>query len=133
MSSAPETPPEPAPYERNRAALRTFFRIGDRWGLATDEQMILLSVTSHSTFSRWREEPINSVLPEDTLERISNIFAIYKSLQILLPEEKAADEWVRRPNAEPLFRGASALDRMLRAQVADLWVVREYLDAQRNR
>jgi hypothetical protein len=43
-----------------------------------------------------------------------------------------ADEWVRRPNAAPLFGGRSALDRMLGGQVADLYVVRQYLDAQRG-
>ena len=42
------------------------------------------------------------------------------------------DEWVRRPNSAPLFNGQSALQRMLGGQVADLYVVRQYLDAQRG-
>ena len=37
-----------------------------------------------------------------------------------------------KPNAAPLFGGRSALDRMLGGQVADLFVVRQYLDAQRG-
>lgn len=72
------------------------------------------------------------ILPMDTLERISYILGVHRALQLLLPDETAADEWVRRPNAVPLFGGRSALDRMLSGQVADLYVVRQYLDAQQD-
>ena len=112
-------------------ALRTFFRIAGVWGLSVDEQMTLLGVTARSTFFKWKKDP-NTVLPKDTLERISYILGVYKALQILLPDENAADEWVKRPNAAPLFGSRSALDRMLSGQVADLFVVRQYLDAQRG-
>ena len=112
-------------------ALRTFLRIADLWELTVDEQMTLLGVTARSTFFKWKKDP-NTTLPKDTLERISYILGIYKALEILLPDEKAADEWVRRPNTAALFGGQSALDRMLSGQVADLFVVRQYLDAQRG-
>ena len=112
-------------------ALRTFFRIADLWGLSVEEQMTLLGLTARSTFFKWKKDP-NAVLPKDTLERISYILGVYKALQILLPAEKAADEWVRRPNTALPFGGRSALDRMLSGQVADLFVVRQYLDAQRG-
>lgn len=112
-------------------ALRTFFRIAELWELSVDDQMTLLGVTARSTFFKWKKGP-NTVLPRDTLERISYIVGVYKALQILLPNEKAADEWVKRPNEAPVFSGQSALDRMLSGQVADLFVVRQYLDAQRG-
>jgi hypothetical protein len=112
--------------------LRTFFRIADLWGLSVEEQMTLLGVTARSTFFKWKKDPNNTVLPKDTLERISYLLGVYKALQILLPIEGAADEWVRRPNTAPIFGGRSALDRMLSGQVADLFVVRQYLDAQRG-
>ena len=66
------------------------------------------------------------------LERVSYILGIYKALNILLPNEQAADAWVRCPNTAPLFGGKSALDRMLLGKVSDLYVVRQYLDAQRG-
>ena len=112
-------------------ALRTFFRIADLWSLSVDEQMTLLGLTARSTFFKWKKHP-NTVLPKDTLERISYILGIYKALQVLLPNEQAADEWAKRPNAAAGFGGRSALDRMLSGQVADLFVVRQYLDAQRG-
>ena len=112
-------------------ALRTFLRIAESWELSVDEQMILLGVTARSTYFKWKKDP-NAVLPKDTLERISYVLGVYKALQILLPDAKAADEWVRRPNDAPLFGGRPALERMLSGQVADLFVVRQYLDAQRG-
>jgi hypothetical protein len=112
-------------------ALRTFFRIAELWDLSVDDQMTLLGVTARSTFFKWKKDP-NTVLPRDTLERISYIVGVYKALQILLPDEQAADDWVKRPNEAPVFAGQSALDRMLSGQVADLFVVRQYLDAQRG-
>ena len=112
-------------------ALRTFFRIAALWSLSVDEQMTLLGVTARSTFFKWKKNS-NTVLPKDALERISYVLGIYKALQILLPDEKAADEWMKRPNTAPPFGGRSALDRMMSGQVADLFVVRQYLDAQRG-
>jgi hypothetical protein len=111
-------------------ALRTFFRIAALWNLSVDEQMTLLGVTSHSTFFKWKRAQ-DATLPKDTLERISYILGIYKALQILLPDERAADAWILKPNAAPLFGGQSALSRMLSGHVSDLYVVRQYLDAQR--
>lgn len=112
-------------------ALRTFFRIAQLWGLSVDEQMTLLGISARSTYFKWKKDA-GAVLPKDTLERISYVLGIYKALQILLPDEKAADGWVRQANDAPLFAGGSALDRMLSGQVADLFVVRQYLDAQRG-
>ena len=113
------------------AGLRAFVNIAEVWGLSVAEQLKLLGIESRSTFFKWRRER-DPRLPRDTLERLSYLLGIYKSLQILLPDPKAADEWVRRPNAAPLFGGSSALERMLSGQVADLYVVREYLDAERG-
>jgi hypothetical protein len=111
--------------------LRAFANIAEAWGLTVVEQLQLLGIASRSTFFKWRRET-SPRLPRDTLERLSYLLGIYKSLQILLPDPKAADEWVRKPNDAPLFGGKSALERMLSGQVADLYVVREYLDAERG-
>lgn len=113
------------------AALRAFFRIADLWKLSVEKQMILLGLTARSTFFKWKKDT-SVTLPKDTLERISYILGIYKALQILLPDPKAADSWVTRPNAAPLFGGKSALDRMLFGNVADLFIVRQYLDSERG-
>jgi hypothetical protein len=119
-------------HERDQsgAALRAFLRIAELWRLSTDEQIRLLGSPARSTYFRWKKQGADP-LPRDTLERISYVLGIYKALQVLLPEPAAADAWVRRPNAAAPFGGRSALDRMLSGNVADLYLVRQYLDAQR--
>lgn len=111
-------------------ALRSFARIAKLWKLSVDEQITLLGGPPRSTFYKWKNSP-DTILPKDTLERLSHIFGIYESLQVLLPNEKVADEWMRHPNTASGFAGRSALDRMLNGQVADLIDIRQYLDAQR--
>lgn len=118
--------------ELSAAGLRAFFNIARDWGLSTDEQMVLLGAPGRSTFFKWKSAPESADLKRDTLERVSTLLGIYKALQILLPSAGVADAWVRKPNAAPLFAGQSALSRMLGGNVADLVVVRQYLDAQRG-
>ena len=112
------------------AGLRAFAKIAELWHLSVAEQLALLGI-SRSTYFKWRKEP-HPRLPRDTLERLSYLLGIYKALQLLLPDTRAADEWIRRPNDAPLFGGKSALQRMLSGNVADLYIVRQYLDAQRG-
>lgn len=113
------------------AALRTVFRIAERWQLSADELMTLLGISAPSTYYKWRNSPPAKLSP-DLLERISYLFGIYKALQILLPERALADAWLRRPNTNPLFGGKAPLERMLTGQVADLYLVRRYLDGERG-
>ena len=80
----------------------------------------------------YRKQPEKATLPRDTLERLSNLLGIYKSLQILLPDAAAADAWVRQPNSAAPFGGRSALQRMLAGNVSDLHLVRRYLDGVRG-
>ena len=114
------------------AGLRAFARIAQAWGLNVEEQLLLLGQPPRSTYFAWRKQPEKAALPRDTLERLSNLLGIYKSLQILLPDPQAADAWVRQPNTAPLFGGRSALDRMRAGNVADLNLVRRYLDGVRG-
>jgi hypothetical protein len=111
--------------------LRAFARIAELWHLSIAEQLTLLGLSSRSTYFKWRKDP-QARIPRDTLERISYVLGVYKALQLLLPDTRAADEWVRRPNDAPVFGGRSALERMLSGNVADLYIVRQYLDAQRG-
>ena len=113
-----------------QAALRTLWRLCEAWKLDVSEQTTLLGV-GRTTLYQWKRGLIGP-LDRHVLERLSYLFGIYAALQILLPVDERADEWVRKPNAAPLFAGRSALDRMLGGQVADLFVVRDYLDAQRG-
>jgi hypothetical protein len=119
------------PKTASGPALRTFFKIADQWKLNVEEQIKLLGSPARSTFFKWKSEQ-NGRLTMDTLERISYILGVFKSINILLPEEAAADAWIKKANDAPIFGGKSARDRMLSGHVSDLFVVRQYLDAQRG-
>lgn len=119
------------PRKVSGPVLRTFFRIAGAWKLDNKEQVVLLGRPPRSTFFRWKQGE-GVVLPRDTLERISYLLGIYSALQVLLPKPEAADAWIRKPNTAPIFGGRSALERMLSGQVGDLYLVRQYLDAQRG-
>lgn len=112
-------------------ALKAFFKIADLWELSVAEQMTLLGNPSRSAFFNWRKNH-SGHLPKDTLERISYLLGIYKALQVLLPNSQSADTWIRKPNCAPVFGGQPALTRLLSGNVSDLYVVRQYLDAQRG-
>jgi hypothetical protein len=110
-------------------ALRTFFNIAKSWELSDEEQMKVLGLRSTSTLRSWRSGRVQN-LRRDTLERISYMLGIYKAINILLPDPKRAREWMRRPNGWAILGGGSALDRMTAGNVGDLYVVRQYLDAE---
>ena len=112
-------------------ALRAFFNLAGRWKLRVAEQRKLLGDPPESTFYKWKRER-EGALSRDALERISYLLGIFKALAILFPRPERADAWLRAANTAPAFGGKSALERMLSGNVADLYVVRQYLDAQRG-
>ncbi len=127
----PTTPPvDLTSAKAAGAALRTFFRIADAWGLSIAEQTTLLGV-ARTTLYQWKQGKVGP-LDRHLLERLSHLFGIYSSLQILFPVAARADEWLRKSNSAPMLGADSALVRMLGGQVSDLFVVRQYLDAQRG-
>ena len=119
-------------FDRKRVdavALKAFFNLAAEWGLAADEQTVLLGHPSRRTFYRWRAGEV-AALPADTLERISVLLGIYKALAILLPVADRAHGWVKRSN--DAFGGRSALDVMRQGRMDDLYQVRRHLDAWRG-
>lgn len=124
-------PAPPAPDPLGGPALRAFFRIAKAWGLKSAEARRLLGDPPESTFYKWKKQQ-DGTPGRDVIERISYLLGIFKALELLFPDPTRADAWLRRPNDAAPFGGRSALDRMLSGNVADLYVVRSYLDAQRG-
>lgn len=129
MRSSNATPLASA-AKRNPVALKAFFGITHKWGLTGEQERSLLAIPK-ATFYRWKHH-LDGSLSSDTLERISYVLGIYKALRILLPNEKAANQWIHKPNAAPLFGGKTALEKLMKGHVLDLADVRRYLDAERG-
>ena len=112
--------------------LPTIFSIFNKWKLIGTQEMKLLGLRNEKTLYNWKGQPEKAKLTPDLLERASYILGIYKSLQILLPDQELADQWLSLPNDNPMFNGTAPLDRLLAGQVVDLAVVRNFLDAERG-
>lgn len=127
MPNVANTVSTPTTTSGNRS-LDLFFRLADRWSLTIDQQITLLGAPARSTFYKWKKD--GGLLSADTEERISHLVSIYKALQIVVPNESAADTWIHKPNK--YFGGRSALSVMLDGKLTDIYAVRTYLDAQRG-
>ncbi|MXO65963.1 antitoxin Xre/MbcA/ParS toxin-binding domain-containing protein [Altericroceibacterium endophyticum] len=113
-------------------ALRLFFKIATLWSMTEAEQFGALGISSQTTLQHWRTGRMYG-FGEDQLQRVSYVLGIYKAINTLLPDPIRADQWIRRPNSAPLFRGRSAIDLIASGSLTDLAAVRHYLDAQLER
>ncbi len=124
----------PDPEARKRLsgpALRTFFNIAAAWQLSVTEQRGLLGWPAASTYHKYKAGE-HGALSFDTLTRLSLILGIYKSLHVLYPEPSFADRWVRLPNSNEVFGGATPLAVMIDAGIDGLYRVRRLLDGRRG-
>lgn len=112
-----------------KVALKTYFSIMAKWHVNTKQAMVILGCPAQSTFYKWKNGNVTSI-PKDTLERISFVIGIYKSLGILFSFRQQADEWVNKPNEA--FNGETAIEFMLKGSIINLLETRRYLDAQRG-
>ena len=85
----------------NAAALRGFFGIVGKWGLSEWEQRTLLG--DSAVFEQWKATKKVDGLDEVVVQRIGDIFQIYKALRMLFPQAEIADAWVKQSNCFILF------------------------------
>ncbi len=111
--------------------MRTFFNVADAWNLNADESRALLGWPGKSTFYKYRSGDVGT-LSVDALTRISLMLGIYKALHVLYPDAAFADAWVKLPNANALFGGRPALQRMIDGGIDGLYQVRRLLDGRRG-
>jgi uncharacterized protein (DUF2384 family) len=114
--------------EKQRLALKGFFRIIERWNLENASARRILGAPAERTFFEWKKGNVGR-LPEDTLRRIGYVAGIWKAIEIVYSDPALADSWIKRPNRH--FGGQTPLDRMLAGDVTDLAAVRNYVDAAR--
>ena len=93
------------PHRLSALALSGFLSLADFWRLTNSEAAALIgvSVSTLQRIRRGRRLPLR----QDQLTRIAALIAIFKGLRGRFADE-AADDWVIKPNADPLFGRADA-------------------------
>ncbi|MAO14460.1 MULTISPECIES: antitoxin Xre-like helix-turn-helix domain-containing protein [Marinobacter] len=115
---------------KGHVALKGFVGICREWDCTQEEMMLLLGGVPQSTLAKYETLP-HVTLSQDTLERISYILGIYKSLRVMYPTAERANRRVRLETSEPPFFGTSALDFMAQGSMKHLMETRRYFDAKR--
>lgn len=110
-------------------ALSTVLNILEAWQVSIPDRLTLLGC-DQVTFDRWTETRQLNVAPSDTVERLSYLLGIWKSLHVLFPDAKAANTWIHRDNDDPLFGGAAPLSMMIQEGITGLATVRLFLDGR---
>jgi len=138
--SYPKSAYEPSPLinlndqtERKRlspSAIKAFFNIMEKWAIKDADARDLMGGVSNGVFYEMKKKP-NRVLDTDRLARISLLIGIFKSLNILYPED-LADAWVTLPNKNRLFSGGTPLSYMVQGGLAAMWTVRRLVDSRRG-
>ena len=116
---------------RGHVALKGFFNICHEWGCSQEEMTQMLGGISRSTLSKYQKLPYIK-LSRDTLERISYILGIYRSLRAMYPTAERANRRMRLETCDAPFAGTSALDFLARGSMRHLMEARRYFDAKRT-
>ena len=113
------------------AGIRAFLRIAQKWGVKDQDARALLGGISSGSFYALKKAPARRTLDQDALTRISLLIGIFKALNILY-SQRLADAWVTLANSNPIFRGSTPLDYILRLGMPGMIEVRQLLDARRG-
>lgn len=113
------------------ATVEALLRLAELWRLGSGEMRALLGAISERTWFRIKKGEWPGPLSQDEMTRASALVGIFKGLRLLfsLP---LADDWVRLPNANPMFGGRSPLDVMIEGGIPAMLDVRRLVDATRG-
>jgi|SRR6185295_730305 uncharacterized protein (DUF2384 family) len=121
---------DPATRKRlSPAAIEAFFKIAEYWELKNEDGMALLGGISSGRYYELKKSR-KGILSRDELTSISLLIGIFKALNILF-SRKLANQWVSRPNTNPLFHNATPLAAMVQG-IPQMLTVRRLLDSRRG-
>ena len=111
-------------------AIAAFFAIVDKWQLRNEDAMTLLGGASHGRYFELKKNR-KGLLSQDELTRISLLIGIFKALNILF-NQRLANQWVTRPNANLMFNDGPPMQYLTRGGVPAMIGVRRLLDSRRG-
>src|SRR5579872_230684 len=112
----------------SHAAIEVFFRIIEVWEIRNEDAMALLGGISNGRYFELKKSR-RGVLTQDELTRVSLLIGIFKALNILF-SEKLANQWISRPNNNPMFNNAPPLSFLMEAGIPGMLSVRRLLDSR---
>jgi uncharacterized protein (DUF2384 family) len=112
------------------AAIEAVFRIAEKWDLKNEDAMALLGGISNGRYYELKKT-LKGVLTQDELTRVSLLIGIFKALNILF-SKKLADQWISRPNSNPMFNHAPPLVFLIQGGIPGMLSVRRLLDSRRG-
>lgn len=110
------------------AAFRAFDATAEFLSFSMPQRCKVLGDLPDATYRQWMESGAPTQT-RDSLERISLVLGVVKSLRTLFADDAAMRRWLANANHDAPFDGTSPLDRMLRGSTDDLKAVRRYLAA----
>ncbi|GHC15655.1 MULTISPECIES: MbcA/ParS/Xre antitoxin family protein [Gemmobacter] len=130
ITTTPARSDSPVITEAEAGALaRATVNLFRAWALSDAEARVLLGGMAARTWARWKEGEAGRI-DRDLRMRMAHLMGIHKGLRYLFRDPARGYAWLRKPNAA--FDGLSALDLMLRGELSDLALMREWLDAERG-
>jgi uncharacterized protein (DUF2384 family) len=112
----------------SRAAIHALVRITEKWGLKNEDAMALLGGISNGRYYALKKNG-DGLLTQDELTRISLLIGIFKALHILF-SAKLADQWISRPNSNPMFCNRPPLALLVEGGIPAMLYVRRLLDGR---
>ena len=114
----------------SRSAIKAFFNVVEKWRIRDADARDLLGGVSNGVFYEMKKDR-DRVLDTDRLVRVSLLIGIFKSLNILYPDD-LADAWASLPNTNRIFAGGTPLSYMIQGGIPAMWTVRRLVDARRG-
>ena len=106
--------------------------VSDQCAITGDwiDAMLLLGGTSNGRYYGLKKSH-KGPLTQDELTRISLLIGIFRALNMLF-SEKLANQWVSRPNSNPMFKNQPPLVFLIQGGMPGMLAVRRLLDSRRG-
>jgi uncharacterized protein (DUF2384 family) len=112
------------------AAIEAVLKIAEKWSLKNEDAMALLGGISSGRYYELKKNRKGN-LGQDELTRVSLLIGIFKALNILF-NENLANQWVSRPNSNPMFHDDPPLEVLIEGGIPGMLSVRRLLDSRRG-
>ena len=112
------------------AAIEVFLDISDKWGLGSRDARLLLGGISSGRYYALKKNR-RGLLTQDELTRLSLLIGIFQALNTLF-SEKLANQWISRPNSNPMFKNQPPLVFLIQGGMPGMLAVRRLLDSRRG-